>query len=126
MKKHAMFQWLEPFQESLDKLKNKMATAPILLFLDWKKEFHVHVGVSSIALDIVLTQLGEGALDHPIAFASRKISTIEKNYMTIEREALAMVYVLQKFRHYLLGGHFKMYTDHLALKYLVNKLVLGG
>jgi len=37
-----------------------------------------------------------------------------------------MVYALQKFRHYLLGSHFKMYTDHSALKYLVNKLVLGG
>jgi hypothetical protein len=37
-----------------------------------------------------------------------------------------MVYALQKFCHYLLGGHFKMFTDHSALKYLVNKLVLGG
>jgi hypothetical protein len=37
-----------------------------------------------------------------------------------------MVYALQKFRHYLLGKHFKMFTDHSSLKYLVNKLVLGG
>ena len=37
-----------------------------------------------------------------------------------------MVYALQKFRHYLLGKHFKMFTDHSTLKYLVNKLVLGG
>jgi hypothetical protein len=37
-----------------------------------------------------------------------------------------MVYAFQKFRHYLLGKHFKMFTDHSALKYLVNKLVLGG
>jgi hypothetical protein len=37
-----------------------------------------------------------------------------------------MVYTLQKFRHYLLGKHFKMFTYHLALKYLVNKPVLGG
>ena len=37
-----------------------------------------------------------------------------------------MVYALQKFRHYLLGVHFKMFTDHSALKYLINKLVLGG
>lgn len=34
-------------------------------------------------------------------------------------------YALQKFRHYLVGEHFKMYTDHSTLKYLVNKLVLG-
>ena len=37
-----------------------------------------------------------------------------------------MVYALQKFRHYLLGSHFKMFTDHSTLKYLVNKPVLGG
>jgi hypothetical protein len=37
-----------------------------------------------------------------------------------------MVYVLQKFRHYLMGRHFKMFTNHSALNYLVNKLVLGG
>jgi hypothetical protein len=37
-----------------------------------------------------------------------------------------MVYALQKFKHYLLGKHFNMFTDHLTLKYLVNKSVLGG
>jgi hypothetical protein len=37
-----------------------------------------------------------------------------------------MLYVLQKFRHYLLSKHFNMFTDHLELKYLVNKSVLGG
>ena len=37
-----------------------------------------------------------------------------------------MFYALQKFGHYLLGGHFQMYTDHSVLKYLVNKPVLGG
>ena len=37
-----------------------------------------------------------------------------------------MVYELQKFRHYLLGVHLKMLTDHLDLKYLVNKPLLGG
>jgi hypothetical protein len=65
-------------------------------------------------------------IDHPLAFASRKLSTTEINYTTTEREGLAMVYALQKFRHYLLGGHFKMFTDHSVLKYLVNKPVLGG
>lgn len=37
-----------------------------------------------------------------------------------------MVYTLQKYCHYLLEGHFKMYTDHSMLKYLMNKTVLGG
>jgi len=37
-----------------------------------------------------------------------------------------MVYTLQTFRHYLLGSHFKFFTDHFALKYMVNKLVFEG
>ena len=103
-----------------------MVTTPILVFPNWNKEFHVHVDASSIALGTVLSQSRVGNIDHPISFASRKLSTVEKNYTTTEREGLAMVYALQKFRHYLLGSHFKMFTDHSDLNYLVNKPVLGG
>ena len=103
-----------------------MVSVPILVFPDWNKEFHVHVDASSIALGTVLAQPGAGNIDHPISFSSKKLSTAEKNYTTTEREGIAMVYALQKFRHYLLGSHFKMFTDHSALKYLVNKPVLGG
>jgi hypothetical protein len=125
LKKDSKFQWIEKFQQSFDKLKKKMIIAPILVFPDWSKEYHVHVDASSIALGAVLTQLGSRDIDHPIAFASRNISTSEMNYTTTEREGLAMVYALQNFRHYLLGGHFKMFIDHSALKYLVNKPMLG-
>ena len=103
-----------------------MVTALILVFLDWGKTFHVHVDASTIELEAILAWPREGDLDRPIAFASRKLSDLEWNYNTMEREYLAMVYALQKFRHYLLGKHFKMFIDHLALKYLVNKSVLGG
>jgi hypothetical protein len=99
-------------------LEEKLVTTSILVFPYWKKEFHVHVDASSIVLGIVLAQPGEGGLDHPIAFSSRKLSTTEQNYTTTEHEGLAMVYALQKFRHYLLGSHFKMYTDHSALEIL--------
>ena len=79
---------------SLDVLKENMVTVPILVFPDWKKEFHVHVNASCIALGEVLTQDGGEDLDHPIAFASKRLSKEEKNYSTIEHEGLAMVYTL--------------------------------
>jgi hypothetical protein len=88
----------------LDILKERMVTAPILVFPDWKHPFHVHVDASSRALGIILAQVGEGGLDHPIAFASRKLSSTKCNYTTTEREGLTMVYALQKFRHYILGA----------------------
>ena len=71
-----------------------MASAPILVFLDWNKEFHVHVDASSIVLGVVLAQPGEGDLDHPITYASRKLSFAEQNYTMTKREGLAMVYAL--------------------------------
>jgi hypothetical protein len=86
----------------------------------------VHVDASSIALGEVMAQPGEGEIDHPLAFASRKLSTLDINYTITEREGLTMVYALQKFHHYLLGGHFKIFTDHSVLKYLVNKPIFGG
>jgi len=80
LNRDATFCWDEECQHSLDVLKERMVTALILVFLDWKKEFHVHVDASCIALGAVLTHVGEGEMDHPIAFSSRKLSKAEKNY----------------------------------------------
>ena len=60
-------------------------------------------------------------MDYPIYFASRQLDNAEKNYTTIEREGLAMIFSCKKYRHYLLANHFKFYVDHQALLYLVNK-----
>ena len=125
LKKDAAFEWTPECQGSFDTLKAKMASAPILVFPNQNKEFHVGVDAFSTTLGVVFAHPGEGDLDHPIAYASRKLSFVEQNYTTTKREGLEMVYALQKFKHYLLGGHFNMFTDHSGLKYLVKKSVLG-
>jgi hypothetical protein len=56
----------------------------IFFFLDWSKEFHVHVDASSITLGAILVQPDEGNLDHSISFASRKLYSTKHNYSTIE------------------------------------------
>jgi hypothetical protein len=126
LRKDTKYQWNDGCQHGLDTLKEKMVTAPILVFPDWEKTFHVHVDASMTTLGAILAQPGARDLDQPIAFARRKLLDSEHNYNTTEREGLAIVYALQKYKHYLLGKHFKMFTDHSALKYLVNKPVLGG
>jgi hypothetical protein len=73
LKKDIKYQWNDECQKSLDILKEKMVTAPILVFPDWSKEFHVHVDASAIALGAVLTQPGEGDIDHPIAFCKQEV-----------------------------------------------------
>jgi hypothetical protein len=80
LKKEVKFQWNEDCQKGLDTLKQKLVTTSILIFPDWNKEFHVHVDASSITLSAVLSKLEEGDIDHPIYFARRNFSIVEKNY----------------------------------------------
>ena len=80
LKRDVKFEWTQECQKTLDILKEKMVTTPILVFPYWKVPFHVHMDASSIALGILLAWPREGDLDHPIAFASRKLSSIEQNY----------------------------------------------
>ena len=78
LKKDVVFVWIQEYQDNFETLKAKMGSAPILGFLDWNKEFHVHVDASSIALGVVPAQPWEGDLDHPISFSSQKLSSMEK------------------------------------------------
>jgi hypothetical protein len=59
-------------------------------------------------------------------YTSRLLNLGEWNYIIIEKGALAMVYALHKFKHYLLGNRFVFYVDHMALVYLVNKPQVFG
>jgi len=55
LKKKETLQWNEDYQKGLDTLKKKLVTTPILIFLVWNKEFHIHVYASSIALGEVIS-----------------------------------------------------------------------
>ena len=53
--------------------------------------------------------------------ASKTLNEAQKNYTTTEKELLLVVYALDKFRAYLVGLDIIIFTDHLALKYLLTK-----
>ena len=120
------FKWSDKCQESYDKLKKALASAPILKQPNWDIIFHVHIDASNFAIGCVLAQPGDHKLDYPISFASRQLCDAEINYTTTEREGLAMVYAVKKFCHYLLANQFVFYVDHQALLYLVNKPCATG
>jgi hypothetical protein len=82
LKKEAKFQWNEDCQKGLYILKKKLVTMHILIFPYWNKEFHVHVNIPSITLDVVLSQPREGYIDHPVSFTRRKLYISEKKYTT--------------------------------------------
>ncbi|KAM2262418.1 hypothetical protein ACFXTI_043877 [Malus domestica] len=75
---------------------------------------------SDYALGAVLGQRKDKQ-PHVIYYASRTLNDAQLNYSTTEKELLAVVFALDKFRSYLLGTKVIIYTDHAALKYLLTK-----
>ena len=118
--------WVHECTVAFEELKKRLVTAPILISPCWTKPFHVYVDASNVAIGSVLSQKDDKKCDHPIYYASRQLVAAERNYSTTEREALGMVYSVQKFRHYLLGYPFVFHVDHDALKYMINKPQLSG
>ena len=87
----------------------------------------MYCDASAVAVGSALCQpTGEKGKDYPVAFASRQLNAAEKNYTTTERECLAMIFSVKKFRHYLLLNPVRFYVDHIAIRYLVNKPDLSG
>jgi hypothetical protein len=81
----------------------------------------VHTYASLLVIGAMLAQNPTSKYDQPIIYASRLLNKTKHNYTIIDREALTMVYVLHKFKHFLLGNKFVFYVNHMALVYLVNK-----
>ena len=75
---------------------------------------------SDLAIGAVLGQREEGK-PYVVYYASKTLNEAQRNYTTIEKELLAMVYALDKFHTYLVGSDISIFTDHSALKYLLTK-----
>ncbi len=67
-------------------------------------EFHIHTNASQLAIGAILAQNLTSKFDQLVMYASKLLNSVEKNYIIIKREALAMVYALHKNKHYLLSN----------------------
>ncbi|RVW66568.1 Transposon Ty3-I Gag-Pol polyprotein [Vitis vinifera] len=97
----AKFVWDEKCQRSFEELKQFLTTAPIVRAPNWKLPFEVMCDSSDLAMGAVLGQREDGK-PYVIYYASKTLNEAQKNYTTTEKELLAVVFALDKFRAYLI------------------------
>ena len=118
--KDAKFKWDENCQNWFEELKRLLTSTPIVRKPNWELLFEVMCDASDQAMGAILRQRDEWKL-YVIYYASKTLNEAQKNYTTIEKELLTIVFVLDKFKAYLVGAPIVIFTNHSALKYLVNK-----
>ena len=102
-------------------LKNKLTTAPVMIAPDWSKDFELMCDASDYAVWAVMGQRHDKVF-HVIYYVSKVLNDAQLNYATTEKEMLAIVFALEKFRSYLIGSRVTIFTDHAAIKHLLSKI----
>ena len=112
----ARFKWTVQCQKAFDYLKDSLTVVPLLVYPDAQKPYVLYTDASDACIGAVLTQKGEDGegkeVEKPIYFLSHKLSDTQCRWSTIEKEAYAIHYSLQKLDHYLHGAEFIVRTDH--------------
>jgi hypothetical protein len=101
-------------------LKKALISTPIIQPPDWSLPFEIMCDASDYAVRVVLGQTKDRK-HHAIVYASKTLSGPQLNYATTKRELLAIVFVVDKFRSYLVGAKVIVHIDHATLKYLLTK-----
>lgn len=112
------FKWTHIEETAFQEIKKGIGSAPMLAHPDPQRQMCLQTDASNLGLGAVLFQEKVGGGRDIVEYASRKLSSTEKNYCTAEKEALAVVWAVGKFRGFLEGRKFQLYTDNAALKWL--------
>src|SRR4051812_16541602 len=118
--KDTAFDFNEECLKAFETHKEKLISAPIVISPDWSLPFELMCDASNYTVGAVLGQRNN-KIFHVIYYASRTLHGAQLNYATTEKEFLAVVFAIDKFRSYLLGSKIVIWTDHAAIKYLLAK-----
>jgi hypothetical protein len=121
LSKSVRFDWTMECQEAFDNLRKALTVSPLLKLADREHQFVISTDASNVAIGAVLEQYDDNEELRPVSYASRSLTASERNYTVHEREALALVYFLKKFRCYLFGTRFIAYTDNSAILSLLKQ-----
>ena len=110
-RKDAKFHWGTDQQAAFEQLKAALITAPVLHLPEMGKPFVLYTDASDATIGAVLAQDVNG--DHkPVYYLSHHLSDTQQRWPIIEKECYSIVFALEKFRPYLEGTRFKIYSDH--------------
>jgi hypothetical protein len=114
--KKVAFCWTEEAQKTFDKMKEVMSSCPVLALLDFTQPFVLECDASGVGIGAVLMQQ-----KHPIAYERRKLSALERLYPIYDKEMLAIMHALAKFKQYMVGGRFVLKIDHNNLRHFLGQ-----
>ena len=117
-RRNVPYVWTSEAVASFEALKQALCSAPVLALPDWDLPFILTTDWSRVAIGAVLSQENTEGEEHPVAFASRSLTSAEQNYAATEGECLAVKWAVDKFHYYLHGNRFLLRTDHKALEWL--------
>lgn len=109
------FKWTEEATQAFEILKRAMSSLLVLVLPDFSKPFTVETDASGTGIGAVMSQG-----DRPIAFISKGFSSKGRVKSVYERELLAIVFAVTKWRHYLTGHQFTIRTHQKSLRYLLE------
>jgi hypothetical protein len=115
MRKGVVWKWTSACNEAFQQVKSMLTSAPLLTHFDLNLPIVVHCDASQYGLGVVLSHIMEDGSERPVSYGSRTLTLAERNYATVEKEGLALVFAVKKFHQYLFGNRFVMYTDHKPL-----------
>lgn len=115
-RKDTPFVWSEECENAFRNLKQKLSDAPVLAYYNQNKPLVLQVDSSKDGLGAVLLQD-----NRPIEYASRNLRSNERGWPQIEKEALAVVWGLEKFDQYTYGRPVEIHNDHKPLETIFRK-----
>ncbi|XP_075521398.1 uncharacterized protein LOC142554621 [Primulina tabacum] len=120
LEKDSTFIFDDDCLQAFNRNKTALISAPIMILPDWKEPFELMCDASDYAVGASLGQRRD-KMFKAIYYASRTLNAAQQNYITTEKEMLAVVFAFDKFRTYLIGTKVTVFTDHAALRYLFAK-----